>query len=127
MHLVFPLLLLLVSCAGIIAEIVTISAPEKIIGIIDKDPNELTNDRFYRVLIILSAVYMLVIILLFFSGNNRFRIYGTVMVVISLFGWIFRSSLKKHTSIIIAESTIGLILLIDIVRTIAVDILLRVK
>jgi len=123
MHGIFTLLLLICSCAGIVAEILTISSPEKIMGMIDMDPAEITNDRLNRMLFTLSFVYMLVIVLLFFSGNGRFRVYGAVMVAISLLGWMFRSSLRKHTFIMRAESTISLILLVDIVRTTAADII----
>lgn len=127
MHVLFPLSLLLCSCAGIIAEIITISAPEKVIGIIDNDPADIARNRFYRALFILSAVYMLLVILLFFSGNYRFRIYGAVIVAISISGWVFRSSFKKHTFIVIAESTISLILLFDIIRTVIGDLLPALK
>jgi len=92
--------------------------------ITEKNPEELINSKFYRFILTLSGLYILVIILLLFSGNDRFRIYAVVIMCISFSGWVFRSKLKKHTYILTAESTISLILLIDIVRIIIGKILI---
>ena len=115
---VFISLLLFCAGAGIISEIITISAPERVLEITEKDPEELFNSKFFRFLFTLSVLYILVILLLLFSGNDRFRLYAVVIMCISFSSWIFRSKLKKHTYILVAESTVSLILLIDIVRTI---------
>ena len=120
----FLLLILFCAGAGIISEIITISAPERVLEITEKNPEELFKSRFYRFLLTLSGLYILVIILLLFSGNDRFRLYAVVIMCISFSGWIFRSKLKKHTYILVAESTISLILLIDIVRTVIGKMLL---
>lgn len=120
----FLLLILFCAGAGIISEIITISAPERVLEITEKNPEELFKSRFYRFLLTLSGLYILVIILLLFSGNDRFRLYAVVIMCISFSGWIFRSKLKKHTYILVAESTISLILLIDIVRTVIGEIVL---
>lgn len=120
----FLLLILFCAGAGIISEIITISAPERVLEITEKNPEELFNSRFYRFLLTLSGLYILVIILLLFSGNDRFRLYAVVIMCISFSGWIFRSKLKKHTCIIIAESTVSLIMLIDIVRTVVGEMIL---
>ena len=113
----FISLILFCAGAGIISEIITISAPEKVLGIIEKDPEELFDSKFYRFIFTLSGLYILEIILLLFSGNERFRLYAVVIMCISFSSWIFRSKLKKHPYILVAESTVSLILLIDIVRT----------
>lgn len=120
----FLLLILFCAGAGIISEIITISAPERVLEITEKNPEEMFESKFYRFLFTLSGLYILVIILLLFSGNDRFRLYAVVIMCISFSGWIFRSKLKKHTYILVAESTISLILLIDIVRTVIGEIVL---
>ena len=124
MHDLLLVPLLICACAGIISEIITISVPDRVIDITEKNPEELFEKKFYRFLFTLSGLYVLVIILLIFSGSAKFRIYAMVIMCISLFGWVFRSTLKKHTNLIIAESTVSLILLIDIVRTIIGEIVL---
>ena len=120
----FLLLILFCAGAGIISEIITISAPERVLEITEKDPEELFNSKFYRFLFTLSGLYILVIILLLFSGNDRFRLYAVVIMCISFSSWIFRSKLKKYTYILVAESTVSLILLVDIVRRIVGEIIL---
>lgn len=120
----FMISLLLCACAGIISEIITITVPEKIVDITQQDPEELIQKKFYKFIFALSALYMLVVILLIFSGNNRFRLYAVVILCISIFGWLFRAKLKKHIYIIVAESTVCIIMLIDIVRTIISEIML---
>lgn len=120
----FLLLILFCAGAGIISEIITISAPGRVLEITEKNPEEMFESKFYRFLFTLSGLYILVIILLLFSGNDRFRLYAVVIMCISFSGWIFRSKLKKHTYILVAESTISLILLIDIVRTVIGEIVL---
>ena len=124
MSALFMLLLLICACAGIISEIITIIVPEKIVDITQQDPEELIQKKFYKIVFALSGLYMLVVILLIFSGNNRFRLYAGVIFSISLIGWLFRSKLKKHIYILIAESTVCLILLIDVVRAIIGEIIL---
>lgn len=110
--------ILICACAGVISELITIALPEKIVKITEKEPDKLLKEKFYRLILILSFPYMLAIILLLFSGNERFRIYAVIILTISLFGWIFKTKLKHHLYIIMIESGICLILLIDVVRNI---------
>ena len=114
----FLFFLLLCTCAGIIAELITIAVPEKIISITEKKPDELLQKRFYKFILTLSSFYMLVVLLLLFSGIKRFQVYALILFIISVSGWLFRAKLKKHDYLIVAESTICLILLIDIVRSV---------
>jgi hypothetical protein len=118
----FLFLLLFCSCAGIIAELITIAVPEKIISITEKNPEELLQKRFYKIIFTLSSFYMVVVLLLLFSGIQRFQIYALIIFIISFSGWLFRAKLKKHDYLVVAESTICLILLIDIVRSVVGDI-----
>ena len=83
-------LLLFCAGAGIISEIITISVPERVLEITEKNPEELFDSKFYRFVFTLSGLYILVIILLLFSGNERFRLYAVVIMCISFSSWIFR-------------------------------------
>jgi hypothetical protein len=114
--------LLVCACAGIISEIITITIPEKIIDIVQKDPEELLHQRFYKFLLFLSGLYIGFVILLFFSGIDRFRYYGIIILVLSVSGWLLRAKLEKYTFLIIANSTVCLILLLDVVRGIILSL-----
>jgi hypothetical protein len=114
----FLFVLLFCTCAGIIAELITIAVPGKIISITEKNPEELLQKSFYKLIFLLSTFYMAVVLLLLFSGIRRFQVYGLVIFVISLSGWLFRAKLKKHDYLIVVESTICLILLLDIARSV---------
>ena len=111
-------IVLVCACAGIISECITIAIPEKILSITEHDPEKLLHKRFYKFVFTLSGLYVLVIILLVFSGVDRFRNYGLAILALSTLGWLFRAKLKKYTFLLIAESTVSLVLLIDIVRRI---------
>lgn len=116
-------LLLVCACAGIMSELITIAIPYKILGITEQEPEELLKKRLYKVLFALSGLYILSVFLLLFSGHERFCIYAFVILVLSMGGWVFRKTLKNHTYIIVVESTISLILLIDVVRTVVKEII----
>ncbi len=117
-------LLLVCACAGILSELITIAIPYTILGITEEEPEKLLNKRFYKVLFTLSGLYILSVLLLLFSGNERFRIYAFVILVLSMSGWIFRRTLKKYTILLVVESTVSLVLLIDVVRTLVKEIIL---
>ncbi len=115
---IFLGLLFICAGAGIISELITIAIPDKIITITEQEPERLLRKKFYRFIFTLSGLYILAIVLLLFSGIERFRNYGLIILGLSTLGWLFRSRLKKYTCLLIAESTVSLILLIDIVRRI---------
>lgn len=117
-------IILVCACAGIISELITIAVPEKIISIVEKEPEELLKKRFYRMLFTLSGLYLLVVLLLFLSGNDRFQIYGLVILILSTIGWLFRKKLRQHMYLLVAESTVSLIVLIDVVRRIVQEMVL---
>lgn len=111
-------ILLVCALAGIISELLTIAMPDKILGITDSNPEELLANKFYKALFVLSGFYLVVVVLLFASGIERFQTYAFVMLCMSLLGLIFKTHLKKYPSVFILESTISLIILLDIVRRI---------
>lgn len=118
MSTVFLFILLVCAIAGVLSELITIAVPEKIITIPEQKPEELLKRKFYRIIFILSGLYMLVVVLLIFSGINRFQLYALIIFIMSVFGWIFKETLKKNEYVIVGESTICLILLLDVIRSI---------
>jgi hypothetical protein len=111
-----PLPLLLCAIAGVVSEVVTLGWPERVFGMLSQDPDELLRDRFHRFVFVLSAFYLLCVILLIFSGNERFRLYGIILVINAVVGWLFRHLLLRWRPLQVAGSTLCLILLIDVIR-----------
>ncbi|MFW6221013.1 MAG: hypothetical protein ACOC4C_00980 [Fibrobacterota bacterium] len=118
MSIFFQHLLIFCSTAGVISELISIGWPEKIVGILQRDPEELIGDVFYRSVFILSSFYLLAIILLFFSEYRFFNTYAIILLLNSLFIWLFRRIVFRFRIIQIAESTLCLILLFDVIRTV---------
>lgn len=112
------ILLLIGTLAGILSELITIAMPEKILRLTEQQPELLAKQPFYQFLFILSGLYILLVSMLLFSGFGNFRIYGAVILILSVSGWVFRNIFLKYAYLLVVESTISLILLLDIVRTI---------
>lgn len=111
-------ILIIGSIAGVISELITIGWPEKIVGLLQREPEELIGDIFYRSLFVLSSFYLLAIVLMFFSEYRYFHAYAIFLLFNSLFIWLFREVVFRVRIIQIAESTLCLILLIDVIRTV---------
>lgn len=111
-------LLIFCSAAGIISELISIGWPEKVVGILQRDPHELIGDSFYRFLFVLSSFYLLAIVLMFLSDHRFFHAYAVILLLNSLFIWLFRKLIFRIRVVQIAESTLCLILLIDVIRTV---------
>ncbi|MBD3393463.1 MAG: hypothetical protein GF418_15110 [Chitinivibrionales bacterium] len=114
---VFRIALIMTVLAGIVSEVVTIAAPGRILGITDADPGELMQSRFYRVVFVLSGLYLLAIVLMLVSGSETFRRYAFLLIGLSLLAWIFRRLLLRIRALQVAESTACLVLLFDTLRT----------
>ncbi len=118
MSVLYDAFLLFCASAGVVSEIITIAVPEKIVGMLQRDPEEIVQQGFYRFVFVLSAFYLMAIILMFFSAFPVFRIYGVILLVNSLLIWIARKWILQYRFFQVAESTICLILLLDVVRKI---------
>lgn len=121
-NLIIKILLIVCVFAGIISEIITISMPDKVLGIAEKNPDEILNGRFYKVIFFFSAFYFLGIILMFFSGVDIFRMYAVWLLLVSFTAWILRKWLIRFRYLQITESTVCLIVLFDVLRTITKNI-----
>jgi hypothetical protein len=114
----FNCTLLACLAAGVISEILTIAAPGKILEIVDLQPEEILQSRFYKYMFMLSAFYLIGIVLMFFAGDAIFRIYALLLLCNSVVVWVFKGWLRKFNLLFIAESTLCLILLLDACRVI---------
>jgi hypothetical protein len=110
--------LLFCSGAGVISEIITIAMPNRIVGMLQRDPDEIIHNGFYRFMFLLSSFYLLAIFLMFFSGYGVFKIYGLILLLNSFFIWIARKLVLRYRVMQVAESTLCLILLLDVIRTV---------
>lgn len=114
----FLYILLFCAFCGILTELITIIIPDTIISLTNNNSEELFKKKFYRFVFLLSGFYMIVVVLLLASGVARFQVYGFILVCMSFFSWLFKSKHKKNTCILVMESTLSLILLIDVARSI---------
>lgn len=110
-------LLLCCSTASIIAEVIALIMPDKILKIIERSPEEMQENKTMVLMGILSALYILNIIFLITASDKVFKLYGIILVSLSVSVWIIRKWLKHFKPVMIAESTLCLIVLIDVVRT----------
>lgn len=118
MNATYLLLILVATVAAVIAETVTLLFPDSLLQLIEKDPGEQFElTLFQKVSGILSVAYMADIALLLFSGDSQFRLYAMVLVGLSLVIWIVRKRVPYFRYVLIAESTVCLVLLLDTART----------
>jgi hypothetical protein len=115
-----PFNIVLFGClaAGVILEVITVTAPARILKAQELDPEELLGNRFYKSVFILSAFYMIGIMLMFIADDRYLRIYATILLCSSIVVWFLKKWLARFQVIIIAESTVCLILLLDTLRKI---------
>ncbi len=112
----------LFSCAtiGCIGEILVIIMPNRAIELLDHAQTESapipTSTMFLGVLSIFSVATT---ILLFLSGDPVFRIYGITLLALPLVVWLLKQKIKSIKYLIVGESTLCLIMLLDTIRTIA--------
>jgi hypothetical protein len=116
---VLDILILICSAGGIIGEAAAIAFPDKILALLDPErQEEALHSRLTLVLGALSAVYMADVVLLFLSKDTVFILYGYVLVLLSLVVWAARPWFLRWRYLMTLESTLCLIMLIDVVRTI---------
>ncbi len=123
MTLVLNSCLLACALAGVVAEIITIAVPERILGIADKDPDTILQGGFYRMVFVLSGMYLAGVVLMLVSGPQRFRAHGVVLCLLSVGVWLARKYLLRWRALAVAESTVCLIVLLDVVRNVARSLL----
>jgi hypothetical protein len=114
----YCILLLVCTGASIIAEVMSILFPDYLIGLVRENPALVRLHAFHYVLGILSLFYMVAIALLVFSSDRIFRIYGFVFIILSVTLTIYVRRRKALHYIVMAESALCLIMLIDVFRAV---------
>jgi hypothetical protein len=109
------------ASAGIVCEVITIVAPDKIIALLHQDPDVALKSKFYRIVFIFSGFYILGTVFLLFSGVPAFVLYGLIILCLSIAGWLLKARLQDFVYLVVAESTVNLIILIDIVRKVLME------
>lgn len=107
---------------GITSEIFSLIFIERIINSYDQDPEIIMKDKLLRVLSIFSLLYIISLLMLFFSGVERFTIYSIIIGAATLSELAFRKSQKGRTFRVAIGSAISLLLLMDSFRHIALGI-----
>lgn len=119
----YHILLLICLAAGVISEAITISIPERVLKIEDATPQEIFQDRFYKLIFILSGFYLVGILLMFFTEEHFFRLYAAILLLNSVIIWTVRKWLMRFRIFFIVESTVCLILLLDSCRVLIKDLI----
>jgi hypothetical protein len=136
MHPVYRLALLVCSSLAVVAEVLGIVMIDKLLQLMEmtsgpdrndtpadesvpgQRPSLPVNQHLLLVFGILSIVYLLDIFLLIFSPDRIFTVYGLVLLGMSVMLWLLKRIITKGIkAIALVESTICLIILIDVVRT----------
>jgi hypothetical protein len=105
------------TAISITAEIISLLFPDQLLSLIEKKPEELHFTKLLMILSIMSLFYVVEIGLLLFSGDRIFRLYGLAFIVLSSTLILLRNRLSSLRYIIMIESAICLVMLIDVGRT----------
>jgi hypothetical protein len=114
----YCILLLVCTAISIVAEIISLIFPDKLLDLIEKKPEEITFTPLLMTLSIMSLFYVVEIGMLLFSGDKIFRLYGLAFVILSGVLILLRKRLPALRYVIMLESAICLVILLDVGRTI---------
>ncbi|MBD3421562.1 MAG: hypothetical protein GF398_15700 [Chitinivibrionales bacterium] len=114
----YSIALTICATGALLAEGAVVTMPERVIDLLDnnQEVSELTS--FMKFLGVTSLFYLAVLVLLFFSGDRVFRVYAGILIFLSSSMWLLKRFLRRIKYLMIGESTISIIILIDIIRTI---------
>jgi hypothetical protein len=122
MGIVYGTILLITTVLSITAELITVLFPQKMVDIIETgqegENGEVYNSLFVKLLGAISVFYVITIGLLVFSPDPVFRVYGLLLVAMSAGMLLLRKQLVRSKYIVMTESAICLIVLLDVARTI---------
>lgn len=111
--------LLVCACAGVVAEVIAVVVPDKVLSILDRTASEdLKPGPFLYLLGILSGFYLVAVVMLFVSGDRVFRIYGFVLLILSAAVWLLKRWVRRVRLLLLLDSIVCLIILIDVIRTV---------
>ena len=108
---------------AIISEVMSILFFRRILSFYDKDPEEVLEDKVLRILSFFSLSYLIAVMMLLFSGVERFQFYGLIISTISLVELFVRKVELGRYYRVMVGTALTLILLIDSVRQISKNFL----
>ncbi len=110
--------LLITSIAGIIAEITAMVFAEKLTAFVNKPEENMLPDKLVSFLGVLSLLYIIGVVVLLFSSDPVFRMYGGFLIILGMAGWLLRRLVGRTRILIMIDGTICLVILIDVLRTV---------
>lgn len=118
MHPLYASFLLAFAVTAVVAEIITLAFPEKLLGLLEPE-NAVSLPRWLlAAMALLSICYLLAIGLMLFSGDKVFRIYAFLLMTLSAAGWALRKRIRHIRALVTVDSTLCLIILIDTIRSV---------
>lgn len=121
----FYFIVLLVMLAGaIISEVTSLIFIERIVYTYDQDAEYILKDRLLQILSVFSLIYIISLVMMFFSGVERFVLYSFIIGGASLFEFFLRGSSSGRITRITIGSSLSLLLLLDAFRHIIFGIFL---
>ena len=111
--------LLVCAGAGVVAEIIALLMPDRILEYMQPEPAEkMVPGPFLYVLGILSIMYIGAVVAMFASGDPIFRWYALALLAMSTVTWLLRKRFARWRALMVVDSVICLIVLIDVIRTV---------
>jgi hypothetical protein len=103
---------------AISSELFALIAPSYLISLLETSPEKLPRGKVLMFLSASSVFYVIDLVLLLLSGDSVFRLYAASLFALSILVWILKSRIRHLKYLIVSESTLCLIILIDVLRTV---------
>lgn len=105
---------------AILSEFFSLIFIDRILVSYEQEPEKILEDKLLQKLSLLSLFYIISLFMLFFSGVERFALYGLVIGVATLLELTLRKLKKGRTLRVAIGSALSLMLLIDAFRKIII-------
>lgn len=114
------IILLVMLFGAILSEFFSLIFIDRILVSYEQEPEKILEDKLLQKLSLLSLFYIISLFMLFFSGVERFALYGLVIGVATLLELTLRKLKKGRTLRVAIGSALSLMLLIDAFRKIII-------
>jgi len=118
MNMVLAVAVLVCTGAAIVAETMALVFADRVLAMLAGGPDDVRFTAFLRVLAVLSVFYMLDLVLLLAAGEPVFRVYAFVLVAMGGLLWAMRKYVARWRVVVMLESTVCLVLLVDVAYTV---------
>ncbi len=126
------IILVLTALFSAISEAVVITFPKRICDLVLKNDSDdeilemVSQLSFVELSFIFLSFFQIPLIpLLFFSDIERFKTYSIILFALFIIGNFTKSLIKKHSSLIVVEAAIELLIMVDIIRSCIYSIAMR--